>query len=501
MSHPISVLATCLLAALPLAAPAQQRAATPPAFKGVWEPVSFSEGINFREVFFVTADKGWVAGEQGTIIHTADGGTTWTAQLGGDPAAEEEPVKMLRFVDETHGWAVRAGRVLRTEDGESWEDLGAAPNFIQEIAMSSPTEGVAAGFIGAGTQPSSIFRTRDGGRTWKPVTTCSIKVMLAGLNRDVNCHVIRIQFVTPTVGYLVAHNNCGGNDCVPPPILGKTEDGGDSWRFFVGPGDVNVVGATDLFFTDENRGIVRTTDGKLALTADGGATWRGLTASVSSYAALNFADPEVGWALDEYKMSFTTDGGARWNSRSLTFPAHARAFSIPRRDRVYAVGDEGMVFRYRVIPASEAAPAATMTVPAMPAMESPLDEQIPEMEGFVQDLTVAVEQAPASPGSGTSAPFASSCCGDKVNRLDAVLSLVLESLPQFVARFKNTNLLTTGLLMLSTMPGQLGEVSGAYNEFKQAPNKEGAQAALARLVTALSSLRQSTLAAFQKETP
>jgi hypothetical protein len=68
-----------------------------------------------------------------------------------------------------------------------------------------------------------------------------------------------------------------------------------------------------------------------------------------------------------------------------------------------------------------------------------------------------------------------------------------------VARFRNTNLLTTGLLMLSTMPTQLGDVSGAYNEFKQAPNKEGAQAALARLVAALGALRQSTLAAFQRE--
>jgi photosystem II stability/assembly factor-like uncharacterized protein len=486
-----------LLFAVPLTA--QQRAPAQPAFKGVWESVSFSEDLDFREVFFVTDDIGWVAGENGTIIHTADGGTTWNAQLGGDPEAAEKPVRLLRFIDQTHGWAVRDGRVLRTEDGESWEDLGAAPEYMHELAMTSPTEGVSAGYVGIGTVPSTLFKTRDGGRTWRPVTTCEFKAMVDGLAHDVRCAVIKIQFVSPTVGYLVARRHCVGSGCEPPPIMAKTEDGGESWRFFTGPGDPAVVGATDLFFTDENNGFVRTTDGKLAQTTDGGATWKGLLASVGSHGTVIFADPEVGWAMEEYKFSYTTDGGRRWNSRPVQFPTHYRNWSFPRRDRAYVVGANGMVFRYRVVPSSEPVPATAKPAPAMPGFESPLDEQVPELEGFVQDLTVAVDQAPASPGSGTSAPFASSCCGDKVNRFDAVLSLVLESLPQFVARFRNTNLLTTGLLMLSTMPTQLGDVSGAYNEFKQAPNKEGAQAALARLVTALSSLRQSTMAAFQRE--
>jgi hypothetical protein len=96
-------------------------------------------------------------------------------------------------------------------------------------------------------------------------------------------------------------------------------------------------------------------------------------------------------------------------------------------------------------------------------------------------------------------PFVTSCCGKRVNQLDAILGLVLESLPQFVSRFQNTNLFTAGLRMLSTMPAQLGDVQGAIREFKRATDKQGAQAALAQLVSAASSLRQSTQAAFQKE--
>jgi photosystem II stability/assembly factor-like uncharacterized protein len=518
-----------LLAILAGGSAAAQQPATPrPAFKGIWEPVSFSEDIDFREVFFVTVDQGWVAGSKGTIIHTKDGGATWTAQLGGDPQSAENPIRLLRFLDETHGWAVigSAGssnsRILRTEDGESWEDLGKAPQYIHELAMSSPTEGVAAGYLGMGSVPSTLLKTRDGGRTWKPVVECSVKAMVGGLNREIACNVGRIQFVTPSVGYLVATTKCVG-PCENPPILAKTEDAGDSWRFFVGPGDPDVVGATDLFFTDENTGIVRTTDGKLSRTTDGGATWKGLLASVGTYSSLIFADPEVGWALEFHeKMSFTVDGGARWSSRAFRFPTSPRAWSFPRRDRAYVVGDHGMVFRYRVVPQAEPVKPGVILAPAMPAFASPLDEQVPQLQSFVQELTTVVAQLPdsapaAAAGAAAAAaatdaaagasqevvptPFVNNCCGKPVNRFKLMLGAVLESLPQFVQRFKNTNLLVAGLRMLVTMPKQLGDLRGAFKAFAQATDKAGAQSALSQLTTAAGSLGQSTKAAFQKQGP
>lgn len=511
-----------LLAPWPLTA--QQAPRAQPTVKGLWEPVSYSEDLDFREVYFVTVDRGWVAGSKGTIIHTRDGGATWTAQMGGDPQSADPPVRLLRFLDETHGWAVlgstgsSTSRILRTVDGESWEDLGAAPQYIHALAMSSPTEGVAAGYLGMGSNPSTLLRTRDGGRTWQPVTTCSVKAMIGGLSRDIRCRVGQIQFVTPSVGYLVASTMCVG-PCANPPILGKTEDGGESWRFFLGPGDPDVVGATDLFFTDERTGIVRTTDGKLSRTTDGGTSWTGLLASVGTSGMLGFADPEVGWALEREKLSYTTDGGTRWNSRVHRFPAEPRAWSFPRRDRAYLVGEHGMVFRYSVVPAAQPVPAASLAAPAMPVFASPLENQVLEVGGFVQDLAEIVAQLPDSAGPGSRegaapappdatglgqdslapTPFIRACCGPRLNRLDALLGAVLQTLPQFVARFKNTNLLVAGLRMLSTMPAQLSDLRGALRDFKGATDKAGAEAALLRLGGAAGALRQSTLAAFQKE--
>jgi photosystem II stability/assembly factor-like uncharacterized protein len=55
------------------------------------EGVTRSEGDDVRVsrpaeaalsgIYFVTADEGWVVGEEGTVLHTADGGRRWTRQV------------------------------------------------------------------------------------------------------------------------------------------------------------------------------------------------------------------------------------------------------------------------------------------------------------------------------------------------------------------------------------------------------------------------------------
>ena len=478
-------------------------AQTAPAFKGIWEPVSFSEDLDLASVFFVTATMGWASGKGGTILFTRDGGASWTAQLGGDPASTDQPVSRLHFLDERHGWAIQDKRFLRTSDGENWEPLGELAHRPHEFAFVSPERGVVAMGVANQSGPDHIQLTTDGGKTWKPVAPCAVKVMLDGLNRTLRCTIDRFHFPSASVGYAVAHVQCVGSGCGGPPILAKTTDGGESWQFLMGPGDLKLTRLDDVFFTDENNGVVAEHWGKLHVTSDGGQTWRATVATAGEWT--RFADPEVGWSFGEQTLSYSSDGGKRWLSRPHRFPAHPRGLSFPRRDRAYVVGDHGMVFRYSVVPAAAPAKSGSLRAPAMPAFASSLDDEVARSDSLVSALAAALEQ-PVSSGGGTRADsslssFTAACCGQPVNRLGLILGAIGQSLPAFLSRYKNTNLLGAGLRMLNELPGRFGELKGAATAFKQAPDKAAAQAALEQLKGAAQALHQSTRAAFQQEVP
>jgi len=152
---------------------------------------------------------GWIVGEEGTILHTDDGGQTWSTQksgtdknlmkicaiddqtaiaVGADSAivrttdggatwqTEKLPKPMLitlfdvRFPEKNMGWITgEFSTILSTTDGgQNWTlvtggnttDFTVGPFFT--IAFTDPQHGTAAGLSG------DISVTSDGGKTWQP---------------------------------------------------------------------------------------------------------------------------------------------------------------------------------------------------------------------------------------------------------------------------------------------------------------------------------------------
>jgi photosystem II stability/assembly factor-like uncharacterized protein len=67
-------------------------------------------------VAFRDASHGWVAGTYGTLLATADGGSTWASQTNPDPSLYD--LNGIAFSDTGHGWAVgKNGTILATVDG------------------------------------------------------------------------------------------------------------------------------------------------------------------------------------------------------------------------------------------------------------------------------------------------------------------------------------------------------------------------------------------------
>jgi len=504
-------------------------AAEQPKVKGIWEPVNYSQDLQLTDVFFVSADVGWVSGDKGTILHTKDGGATWTAQLGGDPHSEQPVVRNLRFIDETHGWAVLGDKkLLRTTDGESWEEYGhvGAGFRYYDYAFTSPTNALQTlttdDYI-------AIAQSKDGGLTYKTVLpSCAVSLEIDGLPRNVGCTLKTLHFTSPEVGYAVGAtwSHVGATDA-PAIVILKTSDGGASWtEHAVVPHVAKTYESwydpQYIFFPDESGGVlVLPWSEKLLVTSDGGRTWQARVAAVRG--PIKFADPEVGWSFKGKNFSFTTNGGNLWTTRLIAFPIEVNAFSLPRRDRGYVVGNHGMIYRYRVVPATEEV-AKAIPAPAMPVFDSPLDEQVEdlgeEVETLEAELTQAAQAAGVDPNAvPAEAPeeeedvsgeeeteeataqvtgWAKDCCGAKIQKLQTVLEAVSTEIPRFTGKYRNLNLVFSGLQTVGQFFGQAQGLKDSVRALRKARDPQAVMSAVGQLTSLVQSFRQTTRQAFQK---
>lgn len=109
------------------------------------------KNINFSQdmcgVFFLDADEGWISGDWGRIMHTTDGGESWTNQV--TNAMYSNKFNDLYFLSSNEGWAVgTSGRVLKY-NGSNWQNVSnpAASDLkdLYAVSFSSPGNGFMTG--------------------------------------------------------------------------------------------------------------------------------------------------------------------------------------------------------------------------------------------------------------------------------------------------------------------------------------------------------------------
>ena len=83
-----------------------------------WKPRA-AHAQHLSSVAFVSPAGGWAVGDQGTILHTTDGGQSWQAQSSGT----QQHLSSVAFAFLLSGWAVGyEGTILHTRDGgQSWQ--------------------------------------------------------------------------------------------------------------------------------------------------------------------------------------------------------------------------------------------------------------------------------------------------------------------------------------------------------------------------------------------
>jgi photosystem II stability/assembly factor-like uncharacterized protein len=466
-----------------------QTPAAAPKFKGFWEPVNYSEDLRLTDVFFVTPEIGYVSGASGTILKTTDSGATWTAQLGGDPASEQQQIEHLFFLSPEIGWATQRTtgglrHLYRTTDGENWSRIGDIADHYEEYGFTSPTDGF---YI----NDEVILRTRDGGKSWVKTGLCSTKAEIGGLPRQAECYLTNLHIASPSVAYALGQGKSG----VDAAFVMKTGDGGESWSV-VALIENERGSEGGLFFIDEQNGYLSTQYGKSSYrTTDGGVTWTGMTATGIGRRII-FADPEVGWAMQYNQLAYTTDGGRRWASRTIQFPAMPSAFSLPRRDVAFAVGEHGMIYRYRVVPEATALPARALAAPAMPGLDNAVLAQIATLETRLDKIETAVEGSGegGSGGDGTGAAGASwsdPALQQQIAQLQGTVDAVSAGVPQLGRKHRNLNMALFGLKLLGDLTGQGSSLKESFAGLRQAKSMQDASAALSNLHAQLEGMKSS----------
>ncbi len=126
------------------------------------------------ELVFADAQHGWIAGGLGQVLHTADGGATWSAQ---QLTCDYPPCRLrtftVAFTDPLNGWIGGEGLFHTTDGGQTWPPAPVElPGDVHTIAFGDAQTGWLAGDGGL------LMLTPDGGQTWMPIDSGTFATLL-----------------------------------------------------------------------------------------------------------------------------------------------------------------------------------------------------------------------------------------------------------------------------------------------------------------------------------
>lgn len=268
-----------------------------------------------------TNDAGVDAADPRATLADAVRATAWE-RLEQGPRVKGGKQDDVFFSSKTRGFAVNGqeSSVFRTDDGgATWRNVFTHPGtFFRSVLFVDDAHGFA-GNLGAGlsasiSDPTALYETKDGGDTWAPVTAIDGPAMPG---------VCNLTAADKTHLFAVGRTN-------GPAFVMASADGGTSWKTT----DLSKTMAMliDARFTSENEGILAGQNAEGARvctiyrTTDGGKTLSPVFSSKTRNSLcwkLDFPTSEIGYVAIQDTSSGpptfgkTTDGGKTWTELPL----------------------------------------------------------------------------------------------------------------------------------------------------------------------------------------
>lgn len=135
-----------------------------------WAQVQAPARAALTAVSFADDKNGWAVGHDAVILHSADGGRSWTLQ-NFEPELEK-PLLSVLFLDANTGFAVGAyGLFKKTVDaGKTWTEADAPEIRADELHFNSIVKLNDGSLFIAGEQ-GMLGHSADGGATWRKLAS------------------------------------------------------------------------------------------------------------------------------------------------------------------------------------------------------------------------------------------------------------------------------------------------------------------------------------------
>lgn len=351
-------LTTILLLALSAASRSDQQSG--------WSAQTSGAISKLNAIHFIDRQRGWVAGNNGVLLSTDNGGESWKRIALPEPE-QREPLLDVWLFDSARGcllgeygmfdrhpsveWTKKTFLLRRTGSDGQWQPgklVSPKPKRTQPVQAKKKSEkeneitssiieelpepvllrmffandqiGWACGELG------TIQKTLDGGDGWQMQTSPSRKILydIAGID-DKQLWIA----------------GAGG-------LMLRTVDGGQNWN----EQPTNITTALkSVHFVDARRGWAVGNDGIILLTINGGNRWQKIDSGTTrNLNDVFFVNAREGWvAGDRGTLLHTTDGGASWNDESFNTHANLNRLYFIAPDCGWAVGGSGFILKYGLI--------------------------------------------------------------------------------------------------------------------------------------------------------
>ncbi|MEI8134192.1 MAG: YCF48-related protein [bacterium] len=261
------------------------------------------------DIHFFDSLNGYVAGgSSGFIMQTSNGGTTWKSlnspldmQIFRLYVADKDTAFVLGW----YGW------LRKTTDGwKTWsrEPHPTASNVALTEYMQPKDIFMIDKNLGYIVGDTIIWRTTDGCKHWDASSVWHSQY-------PINPILTRVFFASIKVGYILGNYSVPISDTsnmvTTSWVIFKTIDGGQIWDTLYAIPRSRLT--QDLFFWDENNGIIICDSGIVMKTSDGGETWRETNRIPADLECVKFINRKVGYISTQFgKLYLTTNGGETW---------------------------------------------------------------------------------------------------------------------------------------------------------------------------------------------